>query len=348
MKSKSSTVSAIAEVALFSSIGFVLDELQGIIGKGAFVNGGSIGFAMIAVIIIGYRRGIIPALLTGLIMGLLDAATGASIVHPAQVFLDYILPYFFVAFGCIFKPWFDKANQKQRIWILVLSTIIGGLFKFLSHYLSGVIFYADQSGFVWGLNGLSPYLYSFIYNIAFMGPTIVLSSLILVVMELKAPQIFIPRNASIDEEKDARDMRWLQYVVVTILTAAGMFLFIYFLIKYIRSFEYSSSEYNFNSDSMVIFIGGLLLLSYSGYTIYRIVKNKFSGFKILLFLETLDIYFLIYGTARLIRMYVKNKSPTDYWIWFSITLFVLLVISAALIYQYRKNKNNKQVEEASI
>ena len=93
MKNDSNSVRTICEVGIFAAIGYAIDELQGILSKGIFVSGGSIGFAMIAVIIIALRRGWLPAILTGLIIGGLDLATGAYIVHPAQLLLDYILPY---------------------------------------------------------------------------------------------------------------------------------------------------------------------------------------------------------------------------------------------------------------
>ena len=91
-KTRTNSIRTISEIGIFAALGYVLDELQGALSKGIFINGGSIGFAMIAVIIIAYRRGWLPALLTGLIMGLLDIATSAYILHPLQLLLDYILP----------------------------------------------------------------------------------------------------------------------------------------------------------------------------------------------------------------------------------------------------------------
>ena len=93
MKERSNSIATICEIGMFAAIGYIIDELQGILSKSLFVNGGSIGFAMIAVIIIAYRRGLLPALLTGLIMGLLDLATGSYILHPIQMLLDYVFPY---------------------------------------------------------------------------------------------------------------------------------------------------------------------------------------------------------------------------------------------------------------
>ena len=91
MKNTTNLVRTLCEVGIFAALGFVFDELQGIFFGGVFPNGGSIGFAMIAVLIVSYRRGFLPGLLTGLLMGLFDIATKAYIIHPMQVLFDYIL-----------------------------------------------------------------------------------------------------------------------------------------------------------------------------------------------------------------------------------------------------------------
>ncbi len=76
---KGSIVRTIAEIGIFAAIGFVLDEVQGALSF-SFTAGGSIGFAMVAVLIMAYRRGFLPAIFTGLIMGLLDISTKAYIL----------------------------------------------------------------------------------------------------------------------------------------------------------------------------------------------------------------------------------------------------------------------------
>ena len=189
-KTRTNSIRTISEVGIFAAIGYVLDELQGVLSKGLFINGGSIGFAMIAVLIIAYRRGWLPAILTGLIMGLLDIATSAYILHPAQLLLDYILPYAVVGFVGFLKPMFDRSEQrKEKILWLISGAVIGGMLKFTSHYLAGVIFWADPNNFAWGLNGMNPYLYCFIYNIAFIGPSIILTAALLVAIMMRAPRV---------------------------------------------------------------------------------------------------------------------------------------------------------------
>ena len=191
MKERSNSIATICEVGMFAAIGYIIDELQGILSKSLFVNGGSIGFAMIAVIIIASRRGLLPALLTGLIMGLLDLATGSYILHPIQMLLDYVFPYAIVGLVGIFRPMFVKADTKGKaiLWIII-GTIAGGLFKLMSHYLAGIFFWNSPSSFVWNMSNVNVYLYCLIYNIAFIGPTIILSGAILVALFIRLSLIF--------------------------------------------------------------------------------------------------------------------------------------------------------------
>ncbi len=190
MKKNTDTIRTITEIGLFAALGFVFDELQGIISKGLFINGGSIGFAMIAVLIISFRRGPLAGFLTGLIMGLLDVATGPYVLNFWQVILDYVISYSLVAVAGLFRPMYQKGeNDNRKILILLFATIVGGLAKFLAHYLAGVIFWADPANFAWNLKYMNPYLYCFLYNIAFIGPSIILCFVLLFAIQKKAKQI---------------------------------------------------------------------------------------------------------------------------------------------------------------
>ena len=348
MSTTSKYVRTICEIGIFAALGFVFDELQGILSKGLFINGGSIGFAMIAVLIIGYRRGWLPALLTGLIMGLLDFATSAYILHPAQLALDYILPYALVAVGCLCKIPFDKANTKgEKILWLVVGAIVGGLAKFLSHYLAGVIFWADPSQFAWNLNQVNPYLYCFIYNMAFIGPSIILTAGLLVAMYARVPKVF--ENNQVEEGDKKDNDRLLRTIGVSIMGLAALGCFIYFLIVYIKSFSHykdgSAYGYEFDPDSMVISLLSAFLVVLAILSIIKIQKGKFS----LLFYSNVTLAIVsmsfIYGLSRLIRMYVKEKDPTIYWVWFGIGLATIAVFAASSIYLFIKRK--KEINESN-
>ena len=129
MKEKFST-RVLAEIAIFAAIGFALDALQSGIFRGVWVNGGSVGIAMIPVFIIAYRRGLVPGLLCGLILSLVQMLGGIYIMNAAtfdnkfiqvmgpfiQVMLDYVLAYFLVGFAGAFAGLYKNAeSMKMKI-----------------------------------------------------------------------------------------------------------------------------------------------------------------------------------------------------------------------------------------
>ena len=351
MGTASKTVRTICEIGIFAAIGFVLDELQGIIFKGVFINGGSIGFAMIAVLIIGYRRGWLPALLTGLIMGLFDIATSAYIIHPAQLFLDYILPYALVAIGCLCKYPYEKAHTRgeQILW-LVLGAVIGGTAKLISHYLAGVLFWADPQYFAWGLTWMNPYSYCLLYNFAFIGPSIVITAALLVALYLRAPMVLTAKQRKKKSDKDENDeeereekkqLTPLPYVIALGVAALGCF--VYFLILYIKSFKNNSEggviDYEFDPNSMAVVVLSFFFIILTIVSLVQLKKQKFNLIvhsQIAFLLVSLSF---IYCIARLIRMYVKHNDPTIYWIWFGVGLAtVVLYLVLTLILTIRRKK----------
>ena len=342
MNKSSNTIKTICEVGIFAALGFVLDELQGILSKGLFINGGSIGFAMIAVLIIAYRRGWLPAILTGLIMGTLDIATSAYILHPAQLLLDYILPYAVVGFAGLLKPISDRVKtKKEKILWLFIGTALGGLLKLLSHYLAGIIFWADPDNFAWGLNNMNPYIYCFVYNIAFIGPSIILTAALLVALYVRVPRILTNKMDIINQDNEKRDQSLYAYINSGVYILIGLTVLIIYLIKYIKSFEsYTDGDafgYDFDPDSMVNFIDGFMFIILGIISIIMIKKKHYvEKVSSLVCISILSISF-IYAVARLIRMYVKQKDPTLYWIWFGIGLATLVL--AIVIYLIRRKKN---------
>ena len=345
MKNTTNAVRTISEVGIFAALGFVFDELQGIIFKGVFPNGGSIGFAMIAVLVIAYRRGFIPAFVTGLIMGLLDIASNAYIVNVFQLFLDYILPYALVAFAALLKPVYDHSTSiDKKIAVLILGTVIGGIAKFFSHYFAGIFFWANQADFAWGLNEMQPWLYSFVYNIAFIGPSIVLTAVLLIVIQLFAPRILATRSAFIDSEKETNTTGPMIVSFLTVST--GLFFFIYFLVKYIKSFyleDYGSAfEYDFDPDAMILFVMGAFLVVLGVVSLIKVFKNDFSYVTYTGALSAITTSAFVFGLYRLMKIIRKGKDPTLYWIWFAIGGTVMLASIAFLILAIIKRKKNNE------
>lgn len=191
-------IKTIAEIAIFAAIGYVLDLCAGAYSAPLFPSGGSIGVAMVAVFIVSYRRGPVAGILTGLIMGLLDLADGFYAIAGEwwkaflQVALDYWLAYPLVGFAGFFASLYQKKKDKtsSRVVIVIIGCLVGGLLKFLSHYLSGVLFWGDDpSAFAWGLSFLNKWVYSLLYNMAYMAPCIILSGGVMALIAWKYPKL---------------------------------------------------------------------------------------------------------------------------------------------------------------
>ncbi|WP_156177843.1 energy-coupled thiamine transporter ThiT [Bacillus sp. SA1-12] len=175
------------EVAMLSALAFLLDLLSGVIGK--LPQGGSISLGMIPVFIMAYRWGIKGGLLTGLLLGFLQAVLGNPyIIHPVQGFLDYYLAFTVVGFSGLFLKQVRQAllNKKRKTAILhiTLGTLLGGVLRLIIHVIAGVFFFASLTP-----EGTPVLLYSITYNASYMIPTIIVSAIVLSFLLLTAPRL---------------------------------------------------------------------------------------------------------------------------------------------------------------
>ena len=96
---------------------------------------------------------------------------------------------------------------------------------------------------------------------------------------------------------------------------------------------------------MVIFILALFLIVLAILSYIKIFKGKFS----MLFYANVTLFTvsmsLIYGISRLIRMYVKGKDPTTYWIWFGVGLATVFAFLGLSLFLYFRNK--KKISESN-
>ncbi|MBE6137511.1 MAG: energy-coupled thiamine transporter ThiT [Erysipelotrichaceae bacterium] len=209
MKKKFST-KVLAEIAIFAALAFALDALQGGIFKGIFVNGGSIGFAMLPIFVISYRRGLLPGLLCGLILSLIQMLGGIYIIQGKtlegafmqamgpfiQVMLDYVLAYTVVGFtGAFANKYQNNCNTKSKYTWIIVGCVTGGLLKYLSHFLAGVWFWPGE---MWGVGGS---LYSLLYNGLYCIPNIIICTALMLIIARVYPQ-FLSLDINIKDGDD--------------------------------------------------------------------------------------------------------------------------------------------------
>lgn len=116
-------------------------------------QGGSITLgSMIPILLIALFYGYEIGFLTGFLYGIITLIMDPFILHPVQVLFDYPLPFIALGLAGFFK---DKK---------VLGTIIAVFFRFLCHFVSGVLFFGSYAP-----EGMSPLVYSLMVNGIFIG-----------------------------------------------------------------------------------------------------------------------------------------------------------------------------------
>ncbi len=130
--------------------------------------GGSVTlFSMLAATLAGYFCGPKWGITAGVALGLLNIVIGGYIYHPVQVILDYPL-----AFGCLgLSGFFSKDNKG-----LYIGYIVAVCGRFICSFISGYIFFGSYAP-----EGMNPVVYSFLYQLGYLGVEAVLTIFLLAV-----------------------------------------------------------------------------------------------------------------------------------------------------------------------
>lgn len=160
---KQSNTRCLAEGGLCVALSIALSYLKIPVMSGFGGFGGSIDFVMVPLIVFAVRWGLGWGIGAGLVFGTLKyfLASGASISWVSIIF-DYGVAYAFVGFAGLFKK---KYN------LLPVAALVGCFARFVIHFISGVTVYAQYmpEEFM-GFSGMTPVLYSTLYNGTYMLP----------------------------------------------------------------------------------------------------------------------------------------------------------------------------------
>ena len=154
----------ITEITLFVSLATVLSFIKIF----TFPQGGSVtAGSMVPILWLALRRGLKVGLFGGTVYGIVQIfAFSPHIYHPIQIILDYPL-----AFGILGIVGFF---QKRALFGLILG--ISG--RFVMHFISGVVFFGTFAP-----EGVSPLIYSAVYNGSYLIPEIVISGFIIYTLQ---------------------------------------------------------------------------------------------------------------------------------------------------------------------
>jgi thiamine transporter len=165
LRGKKFTARTIAIGALSVALAFILSSLT----LFKMPQGGSLTPAsMFPILAYAWAFGPAPGIVAGIVYGCMQLFQNPQIVHPVQFALDYILPFAFLGFAGFFKK------------NLTIAILIGCFARFLSHYISGIVFwgmYAPEGQPVW--------IYSMLYNGSYMLPETILCVIVSFIPQIK-------------------------------------------------------------------------------------------------------------------------------------------------------------------
>ena len=152
----------------FCAAAIALSTVTSFIKFTSLPYGGSVTlFSMFFICLTGYMFGTRIGVMTGVAYGMVQLITGPYIYHPLQVILDYPAAFGALGLAGLF------ADRKKGI---IPGYIIGVLFRYVFHVLSGYVFFASYAP-----EGMNPALYTLGYNAPYIVPELVATVVILAI-----------------------------------------------------------------------------------------------------------------------------------------------------------------------
>lgn len=154
----------LCEGAIMIALALILDLIR----LYRLPNGGSVTISMLPIVLFAVRHGSGWGAMAGALFGGINYMWGGTAIDWTTIIFDYFFAFSMLGFGAgLFR-----GKKLGCLW----GTLSGGTLQFLASYLVGV--------FVWGkwmpeeflgLTMTTPWFYSFLYNILWAGPDILLT-----------------------------------------------------------------------------------------------------------------------------------------------------------------------------
>ena len=136
--------------------------------------GGSICLVMLPIFFFSCRWGLIPGLMSGFVLGVLQFVfDGGFALGWQSIIGDYLLAFTVLGLAGL------VARKKSGVFT---GTLIAGFARFLVHYVVGATIWAEYMPDVFfGITMKSPWFYSLLYNLAYMLPNIAITLVVFAV-----------------------------------------------------------------------------------------------------------------------------------------------------------------------
>ncbi|MGV3487811.1 MAG: energy-coupled thiamine transporter ThiT [Tuberibacillus sp.] len=174
----------LVEGAIVIALSAILNLLQ---FKGPWAAGGGISLEMVPLIVFALRRGFVWGIFAGFIYGFINFIEGPYFLNPIQYLLDYGFAFLLVGFAGLVV--IKESDSRGKIfWKVGMATILSMVLKFLSHFVSGIVFYAADAP-----KGQPVALYSLLYNGSYVGPSMIFDLIVMVLLAVAIPQYLARR-----------------------------------------------------------------------------------------------------------------------------------------------------------
>ena len=146
---------------VYASVSIALSFVLSYIRLARMPQGGSITpGSMLPVMLFAYIFGPIPGIITGIAYGFLQYIQDAYLVHWAQFLMDYP-----IAFGMLGLAGLYRKN-------LAVGSFIAIFARFLMHFLTGILFFAEFAG------DQNVVLYSLAYNGSYLSVEFIICAVV--------------------------------------------------------------------------------------------------------------------------------------------------------------------------
>lgn len=160
-RSANKNVKVLVEGAMMIAIATILSFVK----VAEMPYGGSVTAAsMVPILIYAYRWGAGRGILVGVVYGLIQFMIDPYAAHPISVVMDYPLAFGVLGVMGLF------AHKSSNVAKIITGIVVAIGLRFVSHYLSGVIFFG-----MYAPENMSPYWYSLVYNGAYLLPEMIIS-----------------------------------------------------------------------------------------------------------------------------------------------------------------------------
>lgn len=179
----------LVECALMIAVGTVLAQIKIF----DMPYGGSVTLlSMLPFILVSFRHGVKWGLATGfvnamlqMLLGFYAPPAGTAIAFVGVVLLDYVLAFTLLGSAELFtKPFRSRAVG------VAVGTAAVCVIRFLCSFLSGALLWGSYQEYYEWAQGMSVWMYSFIYNATYMLPELILTTVAAVLLYKAMPKFF--------------------------------------------------------------------------------------------------------------------------------------------------------------